>query len=426
MVRKFLFVVALLIVIVIGGAIALSIWSRQATEIAFVPRGEFVEQEALAANAYEDPEMWYSRPGLGTGDPARYQPAIAQPAENGPAEAASPPAEGAPDRSGFGPERPLDRSAPARTAGSLTGEAADPAATPDFAVFFVPPTSFLKAGGTAWNATLDDAATNSRARTFLRGLASPFNRADEIWAPKYRQAAAGAFLTDRPEAQQAIDAAYADVAQAFDYFLDSVDPEKPIVLAGHSQGAIHILRLLIDRAEARGLSDRIAAVYAIGWPISIEHDLPALPIPACAAPDQTGCIIAYSAFSDDGDAELFESRYQATPGFDGQPRGEGPILCVNPLTGATGGSAPAEANLGTLKPSADLRSGELIVGAIPARCDERGLLLIGDPPDLGPGVLPGGNYHVYDIPLFWKNLQEDVLRRVRALAPSSTSAPSAA
>ena len=78
MARKFLFIVALVIVIVIGGAIALSIWSREATEIAFVPRGDFVEQEALAANAYEDPGMWYSRPGLGTNDPARYQPAIAQ------------------------------------------------------------------------------------------------------------------------------------------------------------------------------------------------------------------------------------------------------------------------------------------------------------------------------------------------------------
>ena len=406
MARKFLFIVALVIVIVIGGAIALSIWSREATEIAFVPRGDFVEQEALAANAYEDPGMWYSRPGLGTNDPARYQPAIAQ--------AAPDPADQPPSRSDPAAEQSLDRPDSFRTDGSITGEAADPAAVRDFAVFFVPPTSFLKAGGTAWNATLDDAATNSRARTFLRGLASPFNRADEIWAPKYRQAAAGAFLTDRPEAQQAIDAAYADVAQAFDYFLDSVDPDKPIVLAGHSQGAIHILRLLIDRAEARGLSDRIAAVYAIGWPISIEHDLPALPIPACASPDQAGCIIAYSAFSDDGDAELFESRYQATPGFDGQPRGEGPILCVNPLTGATGGSAPAEANLGTLKPSADLRSGELIVGAIPARCDERGLLLIGDPPDVGPYVLPGNNYHVFDYSLFWSNIRQDADRRLQA------------
>ena len=45
----------------------------------------------------------------------------------------------------------------------------------------------------------------SRANLFLRGLASPFNRAAEIWAPKYRQAHVGAFVTDKPEAEQAID-----------------------------------------------------------------------------------------------------------------------------------------------------------------------------------------------------------------------------
>lgn len=406
MVRKFLYFVAVVIVIVIVGMIALSIWSREATEIAFVPRGEFVEQEALAANAYEDPDMWYSRPGLGTNDPSRYQPAVAQPAAD--------PARQSPSPDNPAAEQSLDEPGAMETSGSVTGEAADAQATPDFAVFFVPPTSFLKAGGTAWNATLDDATTNSRARTFLRGLASPFNRADEIWAPKYRQAAAGAFLTDKPEAQRAIDAAYEDVAQAFDYFLDSVDENKPIVLAGHSQGAIHVLRLLMDRADAAGMTDRIVAVYAIGWPISIENDLPALPLPACAARQQTGCIIAYSAFSDDGNPDFIKRRYEATPGFNGEPRGDGPILCVNPLTGGTGGAAPATANLGTLKPSADLSSGELVVGAVPARCNEEGLLLIGDPPELGEGVLPGGNYHVYDIPLFWKNLQEDVLKRVKA------------
>ena len=411
MARKFLYIVAIIIVIVIVGAILLAIYSREATEIAFVPRGEFVEQEALAANAYEDPAMWYSRPGLGTGDPSRYQPAIAVPASDPATREPSPEAPAA--------ERSLDRPGRLDTAGSVTGEAADAGAVPDFAVFFVPPTSFLKAGGTAWNATLDDATTNTRARIFLRGLASPFNRANEIWAPKYRQAAAGAFLTDRPEAQQAIDAAYADVAQAFDYFLQSVDDDKPLVLAGHSQGAIHTLRLLLDRAEEQGLLDRIVAVYAIGWPISVEHDLPALPLLACASPDQTGCIIAYSSFADDGDADFIKRRYESTPGFDGESRGDGPILCVNPLTGSVGGEAPASANLGTLKPSEDLTSGELVAGAIPARCDERGLLLIGDPPELGEGVLPGGNYHVYDIPLFWKNLQEDVLRRARAKVGST-------
>ena len=52
---------------------------------------------------------------------------------------------------------------------------------------------------------------------------------------------------------------------------------------------------------------------------------------------------------------------------------------------------------------------------MPARCDPTtGLLMIGDPPDLGPGVLPGNNYHVYDIPLFWANLKADVTRRLAA------------
>ena len=73
-------------------------------------------------------------------------------------------------------------------------------------------------------------------------MASAFNRADEIWAPKYRQAVAGAFLTDKPEAGKAIDAAYADVREAFRYFLASVPKDEPIVLAGHSQGSLHILR----------------------------------------------------------------------------------------------------------------------------------------------------------------------------------------
>ena len=90
------------------------------------------------------------------------------------------------------------------------------------------------------------------------------------------------------------------------------------------------------------------------------------------------------------------------------------MICTNPLTGAPGGSAPASANLGTLFPSADLRSATLREGRVPARCEGRGLLLIGSPPDVGPYVLPGNNYHVYDIPLFWANLRADVANRVTA------------
>jgi hypothetical protein len=382
MARKFLYLVAFVVFLVIAGAFALNIWSKQATEFAFVPRGKFVAQPALAANAYADPAMWYSRPGIGARDPARYEP---------------------------GPSGATPGSA------GLHGK---------YAVFFVHPTSFLRpaiSSDAPWNAPLGDAEAETRARLFLRGMASPFADAREIWAPKYRQAVFGAFLTDKPEAQQALDLAYRDVAQAFDFFVATVPRNEPIVLAGHSQGALMVLRLLREKVLGTPLQKRVAMVYPVGWPISVAHDLPALGLPACATPAQARCIVTWSSFAEPADPSMLLERFRATPGFDGRPRGAGPIVCVNPLTGTSGGAAPASANLGTLMPSTDFSSGSLVKGAVPARCDAKtGLLLIGNPPSMpGGGVLPGNNYHVYDIPLFWANLKADVARRMAAWTPAA-------
>ena len=219
--------------------------------------------------------------------PARYQPAVA--------EVSPDPAERTPSPDAPAAEQSLDRGAPQVGVNSQPGEVANPRELPDFAVFFVPPTSYTKGALGDWNAPLNDADTDQLARVFLRGLASPFNRADEVWAPKYRQAAVGAFLTDREEATRAIDAAYADVEQAFRYFVESVGPDKPIVLAGHSQGAAHVLRLLRDVVAGTDLEPRIAAVYAPGWPISLAHDLPALPLPLAHRPASPPASSATSA-----------------------------------------------------------------------------------------------------------------------------------
>ncbi|MDQ3140277.1 MAG: hypothetical protein M3Q15_06085, partial [Pseudomonadota bacterium] len=90
-------------------------------------------------------------------------------------------------------------------------------------------------------------------------------------------------------------------------------------------------------------------------------------------------------------------------------------LCTNPLTGESGGAASAEANLGTLIPNAELTEAVLQAPGVPARCDIRGFLLIGEnAPELGPYVLPGNNYHVYDYALFWSNIRADAERRLTA------------
>ena len=107
--------------------------------------------------------------------------------------------------------------------------------------------------------------------------------------------------------------------------------------------------------------------------------------------------------------------YRAEPGLDGKPKDAKPVLCTNPLNGGAAPSAPGTANLGTLVPDEQLTSGKMEMLGVPARCDAKnGLLLIGEGPEIGPYVLPGNNFHIYDIPLFWANLRADVARREAA------------
>jgi Protein of unknown function (DUF3089) len=376
MARKFLYFIAFCIVLVIGGRIVYELFQKELAAAALVPSAEFAPVDPLAANAYQDPALWYSRPGIGQSDPARWQPTFAE------------------------------------GAGGLSDDAAR---QEPVAVFFVHPTSYLNRS--RWNAPIEnggDPEAERVARIFLRGMASAFNPASQIWAPRYRQATFGAFLTDQPEGQQAIDAAYADVLEAYRFFLASIDPDTPIVLAGHSQGSLHLRRLLAEEVRESPIAERLVAAYVIGWPISAQHDLPAMGLPACAASDQSGCLISWLSFAEPADPASLLDVYASSTALDGQQPGTSPIVCSNPLTGEVGGSAPASANLGTLVPDESIQKGNVVPNLVPARCDNRGLLLIGPPPEMGPYVLPGNNFHVYDMPLFWANIRADMVRRTAA------------
>ena len=369
MARKFLFIVAGLVVLVLAGLLAMRLFADDLTRMAFVPDTAFKPQQAVAENAYSGMDMWISRPGIGAGDPARWAP------------------EGVP-------------------------KTADPLPV---AVFFVHPTSYLEKG--EWNAPLDEPVSRNRARLFVHAMASPFNSSADIWAPRYRQAAFGAFLTDAPQAQQALDLAYGDVRMAFKQFIETVAPNTPIVLAGHSQGGYHLRRLLRDEVAGKPVAARIAAAYVIGWPVSLDHDLPEMGLPACTSADQPGCITSWLSFAEPADNRMLLEGYWSKSGLDGQPLKDSPFLCSNPLTGMTSGTAAASANLGTLVPGDNLDTGKLVPGMVPARCGSDGFLYIGAPPEMGKYVLPGNNYHVYDIMLFWRNLREDFAHRVTAWKP---------
>lgn len=364
MARKFLFIFAGLIVLVLIAAFTYRLWGDRLMRVAFVPGTAFSAPPPRSATDYRDPKLWYAQ----------------------------------------GKTKPLPLPA---------GAPAQPTPARQAAIFFVHPTSYIDRSH--WNAPDGDKDAETLARTFIGAEANVFASLGPLWAPRYRQATFGAFLTDRPEAAQALDAAYGDVAAAFDAFL-AANPTGPILLSAHSQGSRHLMRLLAERIAGRPVAARIAAAYLVGWPVSVTADLPALGLPACRSAGQPSCILSWQSFAPPAAPDYMLAPYDAGRGLTGKPRRGTPMLCVNPLTGAPG-AAPASANRGMAKRDADDDSQSLVKPAPGARCGARGLLLIDDAPDLGPYVLPGNNYHVYDYALFWSNIRDDASRRLHAFQP---------
>ncbi|MBU6167296.1 MAG: DUF3089 domain-containing protein [Alphaproteobacteria bacterium] len=291
------------------------------------------------------------------------------------------------------------------------------AAPGDVAVFFVPPT--VAFGRAQWNERSDAAPSAERLAGFLRMEATALADAGPLWAPHYRQAVLGSFLAsdadDVASARAARDLAYADVKAAFAAFLAAQPRAAPIILAGHSQGAMHLMRLLAQEVAGTPLAGRVVAAYLVGWPVSISADLPALGLPACAVRGQPGCVMSWQSFAEPAEPATLLAAYGREPGLAGWPRAGTPMLCSNPLTGGRGDAAPASANAGSLVPSASLATARLVAPGVPARCDARGLLLIGEAPSGYPAyVLPGNNFHVFDYPLFWAAVRQDAAARVAA------------
>jgi Protein of unknown function (DUF3089) len=362
--RRFLILISILTLLVVVIGFAIYQWGGNILLKQAIPKGHFHASAAGGGPDYGRAGSWIARPGLAN-DPSRWLPA------------------------GF--------------SGGRAGNAA---------IFYIHPTTYLDRD--RWNAPVDTVGpTEFRTELFVQSQSSAFNGAGQVWAPRYRQAAFGAFLLKSEDARKALNLAYGDVSRAFDRFVED-SGDRPIILAGHSQGALHLERLLREQVAGTAIARRIVAAYVVGWPISTTADLPALGLPPCRTPEQTGCILSWMSFGDPANPDLIFNDWEETKGFSGDARRQREVLCVNPLTGTENGAAPPQDNPGTLIPTPDLTSATLLPGAVGAHCDRGLLILDGKIPEIGPYALPGNNYHVYDYSLFWGAIRDDAERRLAA------------
>lgn len=368
--RRFLFVILILTLLAVAGAFAIFQFGQSVLVKSATPVGHYQAPPAARGPDYAKLDSWIARPDVFTGTIVR---GVDDPSRDWP------------------PSQGLNHKT------NLVG-----------ATFYIHPTTYLARD--RWNAPLrPDNQTESRTRLFVKTQASAVTPAGMTWAPRYRQAAYGAFLLDSKDAQKALDLAYEDVAAAFDYFI-SQNPEGPIILAGHSQGAMHLIRLLRENVAGKPVEKRLVAAYVVGWPISMTADLPAIGLPACSKPEQNGCILSWMTFREPANPDLILSDWEKRKGLNGIRRRQEGVLCTNPITGTIYGSDIRGVG-GIVVPTPDMRDVTINYSSLGAHCQKGLLIADGELPALGPYALPGNNYHVYDYALFWGAIRKDAGRR---------------
>ncbi len=203
--------------------------------------------------------------------------------------------------------------------------------------FFIHPTGYLKVA--SWTSPMElDSATEENTLWMMANQASAYNGCCNVYAPRYREATIGSYFSDEAVRDEVLGFAYEDVKRAFEYYLRNFNQGKPFIVASHSQGSHHAMRLLREVIDASELHERLVAAYIIGaivipvstsWFESFSH------IKACQSAEDLHCVVHWDTMPE---------------GAAGMERPE-PSLCTNPLSWQVNEVlAPAELNEGAVIP----------------------------------------------------------------------------
>ena len=304
----------------------------------------------------------------------------------------------------------------------------DPAADPQgekigaVDIFYIHPS--LYSSPERWNAPIDDP---SSAQLFNRVAApnqvGPFYAHGNVFAPRYRQATLFAEFTHKYDGLAARELAFADIRMAFEYFLAARDPDRPIILVGAGQGALHGLGLLQQYfAKDERLREQLVMAHltGIGIPKSIFQTALAT-IPPCQKKDDIGCVVAYTDMGPGFERERRRLRRRALIWEDPetlQPVTGEAHLCTNPLSWTINQDPNSRATHIGAASATGLRLGETpppITNAVDARC-ESGILSVSRPQAVflrrARGF--GRKWRVQDYNLFYHDISENVVVRINA------------
>jgi hypothetical protein len=270
-------------------------------------------------------------------------------------------------------------------------------------VFYLYPTCHFTGGDVC---PVSDEDMRREARYLREAHFGIFEKAN-VYAPFYRQFSIG-YIRDTllEKGVEALldtleEITVADAINAFNWYLEHYNKDRPIIFAAHSQGSMIMQLLLIwIRQNKPEVLQRMVAAYIIGFPV-LDEFLEYTGLPFAAGETDIGAIISYNT----------ESSATGLNPFISFVRG---VHAINPVNWKTDETPAArEESLGSY-----IRYGHSAPVTVPNFADarlnrERGTIVttadINDGDFWPPGVL-----HRYDYDLFYYNLQKNVGDRITA------------
>jgi hypothetical protein len=175
-------------------------------------------------------------------------------------------------------------------------------------VFYVYPTVFLDKNDDRWNINMGDSLHKVKVlERAIKFQASAWAESGRMFAPFYRQAHLRSFRYLENGGREAILFAYEDVRNAFQYYLDNYNQGKPIILAGHSQGSLHIARLLKEFFDEKPLQKQLVIAYIPGIGVK-KNEFKTIPL--LTKENEVGGFVTWNTFKKKINMDRYEMWYK--------------------------------------------------------------------------------------------------------------------
>lgn len=266
-------------------------------------------------------------------------------------------------------------------------------------IFFIHPTTYLdknKPFGQYADIT-NEQLNNTTDKTAILYQATIFNAAGRLFAPRYRQAHISSYFpvttSDTNYALQAFDTAYADIKNAFQYYLLHFNNGKPIVIASHSQGTTHAKKLIKEFFDGTSLQNKLVVAYLVGMPVEANWFTSIKP---CITPTQTNCFCSW---------RTFKKGYK--PDYTLKEKDE--VVVTNPISwNSEKPNVSRFENKGTM-----LRNFNKILNNVVDANVAGNVLWTSKPRFFGNIFLTTKNYHIADYNFYYMSIRENVALRIK-------------